>query len=118
MDKSNFLQAAAIEFNPQRAENEKRIAALIARGFISANVGPSRRQRRGAQVISKRKARAARGFDPARLCPCGSGKSFRECHLAQALAGVSMEEGASLSPDAKRMARNRRKAARRERGAR
>ena len=79
-------------------------------GFIDPPSGPNRRQRRGSGRL-----RMKRNADPNQPCPCGSGKTFGECHLAQAIAAYQENPAVVLSADARREQRNKRKAERQTR---
>lgn len=111
--KHSVLEATVPEPEAERrAKWESYLKERAEKGFIDPPTGPNRRQRKASRRRMKPNA------DPNQPCPCGSGKTFGDCHLAQAIAMHMEMQPVVLSKDARREARNRRKATKRARSGR
>ena len=108
----SVLEAVVRTPDEERARYEKWLEERKKRGFIDVPTGPNRKQRRARMS-------AYGTATPEKPCPCGSGLTFGACHLkagweAYKAGQITLPQPvAVLSEDARREARNKRKAARR-----
>jgi len=113
MKRQHSVLEATVTPDEARARYEEWLKKRSEQGFIDQPSGPNRRQRRARM--------AAYGTaTPEKSCPCGSGLTFGECHLKAGWeaykAGMIQlpMQSVVLSEDARREARNKRKAAKRQ----